>query len=153
MKKCFTTFAATLAAVSLFAVSACCDDDLPPDSAGIYVRTFNKEKFSVENVDDILSNINVAVRNDSISTKPIVVRNVGKWGEINIFFTTEAGYRDWIQIAESDFQDVLEGDSPYYIVLNDVEGDCYDSRYETKELHFAKSERRVCDIYLKRIED
>lgn len=144
MKKIFLVF---LCVLSLFTISSCCDD-VPPDSVGVYVRMFNKENFSVVNVNDILPNINVAVRNDSISSKPIAVKNGGMWGEINIFFTTETRYRDWIQVPEEEFLNIYYGRTNYYLVINDPDCSSYNQNYETKYIHFSSREDRCVDTYL-----
>ncbi len=137
-----------LCVFSVFAVSSCCDDDLPPDAVGIFVHLVNKENGSIDKTEDLIyDNINVCLRNDDISDKIIKEKSTGKYSQINFYFCTES-FKDDTLVSEEEYDNIYYSRTKYYLVVNDPDGSSYNPKYETRKLSFNNGERRMVVAYL-----
>ena len=148
MKKCFTAFAATLAAFALFAVSSCCGDDLPPDAVGFTTHLVNKENGSINNIEDNLEGMVVCLRNSTTSSGIIAEKKTDDDGRADFTFCKDRPFRDEIFVSDEEYSAIFDRKTDYYLVINDPESSLYNSAYETKLLKFHDGESLFNVVYL-----
>ena len=148
MKK--NVFSIVLCVLSLFAVSACCGDDLPPDAVGLGVEVFNKENGSIDNIGDTISGIIICLRNDKLSDSIIQEKKTHSNGTVDFNFCKDRPFRDDIFVSDEEFSAIWNGKTDYYLVVNDPKSSSYNSEYETRILSYRNGESLLRRVHLPR---
>lgn len=134
--------------LSLFTISSCSDDELPPDAVGFTTHLVNKENGSIDNIEDDLKGIVICLRNSTISSSIIMEKETDDSGRASFTFCKDRPFRDEIFVSDEEFSAIFNRKTDYYLVINDSESSSYNSAYETKELRFHDGESLFNVVYL-----
>lgn len=140
----FTNFFVVIAiSLSFFFLGMGCIEQFPEEkkiSLGI-TDDENYEENPLEIIEKYpLQNIEVSLRNDKYSDRPLYEKFSSEFGWVLFAFSSsfeyknEPGYKHLIFIDEDEFHNLLTDSSNYYVVVNDTASLAYNDKYETLTL-------------------